>query len=269
MPVPYASVSSRANGAAPLVLVEDDNADMRQYLVRLLTERYEVRAFANGQATLEAIRKQSPDLVISDVMMPDLDGFGLLRELRADSETNTIPVILLSARAGEESRLEGLNAGADDYLVKPFSARELLAHVHTQLELARVRREASKAIRENEERLRVTLAASDTGTFRWNPYTEEFLDFDDSLKLLVGKSVDVQFEVMEDLSRLVHPDDSAAVAASIDACKQGADASLDYRVVWDDGSTRWIHHRAKMERDADGKSTYLWAPAPTSPGVNR
>ena len=82
-------------------------------------------------------------------MMPELDGFGLLRELRDKSETRTIPIILLSARAGEESRVEGLDAGADDYLVKPFSARELIARVQTHLQLARVRREAGEAIRES------------------------------------------------------------------------------------------------------------------------
>src|SRR5258707_5589172 len=74
-------------------------------------------------------------------MMPGLDGFGLLRELRANRSTHTIPMILLSARAGEESAVEGLQAGADDYLVKPFSARELLARVRTHLELAQGRRQ--------------------------------------------------------------------------------------------------------------------------------
>jgi signal transduction histidine kinase len=82
--------------------------------------------------------------VVADVMMPRLDGFGLLRELRGDPATRTIPVILLSARAGEEARVEGLAAGADDYVVKPFSARELVARVGGALELARVRREAAE-----------------------------------------------------------------------------------------------------------------------------
>ena len=81
-------------------------------------------------------------------MMPGLDGFALLRELRGDAATQTIPVILLSARAGEESRDEGLKTGADDYLVKPFTARELLARVAVRLEASRVRRE--KALRETE-----------------------------------------------------------------------------------------------------------------------
>jgi PAS domain S-box-containing protein len=130
------------------VLVADDNADMRQYLGRLLAGAYEVAEAPDGQAALAAAREQPPDLVLADVMMPGLDGFGLLRALRADPGTGTVPVVLLSARAGEESRLEGLAAGADDYLVKPFSARELLARVGAHLEMARVRREAAR--RESE-----------------------------------------------------------------------------------------------------------------------
>jgi PAS domain S-box-containing protein len=137
-------------GTGPRVLVADDNADMRQYLSRLLGEAYEVEEAADGAAALAAARERSPDLVLADVMMPELDGFGLVRELRADPRTRTVPVVLLSARAGEESRVGGFAAGADDYLVKPFSARELLARVGTHLEMARLRREADR--RENELR---------------------------------------------------------------------------------------------------------------------
>ena len=108
---------------------------MRQYLTRLLSERYDAVAVADGNLAMESVRQQAPDLVLSDIMMPNLDGFGLLQALRSNPETNTIPVILLSARAGEESRVEGIDAGADDYLVKPFSARELLARVQTHLKL--------------------------------------------------------------------------------------------------------------------------------------
>jgi PAS domain S-box-containing protein len=128
----------------PRVLVADDNADMRQYLGRLLGESYRVEDIADGNAALSAVRERPPDLVLADVMMPELDGFGLLRQLREDPRTRTVPVILLSARAGEESRVEGLAAGADDYLVKPFSARELLARVGAHLEMARIRREAAR-----------------------------------------------------------------------------------------------------------------------------
>ena len=136
------------SGARPRILWADDNADMRDYGRCLLADRFDVEAVADGLEALAATRRQMPDLVLSDVMMPRLDGFGLLRELRADERTRTLPVILLSARAGEEARVQGLTAGADDYLVKPFSARELLAVVGAQIEMARMRREAEERLRQ-------------------------------------------------------------------------------------------------------------------------
>ncbi|HEV2181374.1 MAG TPA: ATP-binding protein, partial [Gemmatimonadaceae bacterium] len=115
-------------------LVADDNADMRDYVTRLLRERgWRVTAVPNGAAALEAVRADTPDVILSDVMMPELDGFQLLSAIRADPHRKSMPFILLSARAGEEARVEGLRAGADDYLVKPFSARELVSRVDAQM----------------------------------------------------------------------------------------------------------------------------------------
>ncbi len=135
------------------VLLADDNADMRDYLRRLLSTHYEVTAVTNGVEALQSALDSPPDLVLSDVMMPRLDGFGLLAKLRSHPTTSIVPVILVSARAGEEAQTEGLEAGADDYLVKPFSARELLARVGSNLAMARVRRGAAEALRKSEERL--------------------------------------------------------------------------------------------------------------------
>ncbi len=126
------------------VLIVDDNADMRRYVRSLLADDYLVDAARDGAVALEMIEAATPDLVLTDVMMPRLDGFGLLRALRADPATTQIPIIMLSARAGEEAAIEGLDSGADDYLIKPFSALELLARVRSNLELERVRREASR-----------------------------------------------------------------------------------------------------------------------------
>ncbi|WP_445636335.1 histidine kinase [Nostoc sp. DSM 114161] len=124
------------------ILIVDDNADMRDYLTRILSKYVEVQAVADGVAALAAVNKRSPDLVLSDVMMPELDGFGLLKALRADARTKEIPIILLSARAGEESIVEGLLAGADDYLIKPFSANELVTRVNAYLQMANMRSQA-------------------------------------------------------------------------------------------------------------------------------
>ena len=122
------------------VLVVDDNADMRYYLVRLLGAVWDTVVARDGAEALELARSARPELVLADVMMPRLDGFGLLAKIRADDALATTPVVLLTARAGEETAIEGLLAGADDYVVKPFTARELVARVGAQLELARLRR---------------------------------------------------------------------------------------------------------------------------------
>jgi PAS domain S-box-containing protein len=155
-PSPLAGEQTRAgrNGDRPArIVLADDNADMREYVGRLLRQRYDVEAVGDGEAALAAVRREPPDLVLTDVMMPRLDGFGLLGALRADAGTREIPVIMLSARAGEESRIEGMEAGADDYLVKPFSARELLARVGAHLDMAETRRQARQASEDERRRL--------------------------------------------------------------------------------------------------------------------
>jgi PAS domain S-box-containing protein len=161
---------SELDSGGELIVLADDNADMRDYLRRLLSERYRVHAVANGKEAVKAARELRPGLVLTDVIMPELDGFGVLRELKQARETQAVPVILLSARAGEESRVEGLQAGADDYLVKPFTARELLARVGAHLRLARVRTEAAEVERHlraeadlERSRLRESFTLAPTG----------------------------------------------------------------------------------------------------------
>jgi signal transduction histidine kinase len=172
--------SGTARSASARILIADDNADMRAYLARLLRRYWQVETAADGEEALTAARQSPPDLVLSDVMMPRLDGFDLLRALRADPHTNSIPIVLVSARAGAESAIEGLEAGADDYLVKPFSARELVARVRANLELARLRvdmarLEAAAAERARAERVLMTLpegvfTIESTGAIElWNP----------------------------------------------------------------------------------------------------
>jgi len=160
MPLVGAVDRSRAR-----VLIADDNADMRDYLSRILGQAYETTAVPDGGAALAQIRTNPPDLVLTDVMMPNLDGFGLLAAIRADESSRSIPVILLSARAGEEARIEGLNAGADDYVVKPFSARELIARVTSQLALSRQRRESEQALRFRSEQHETLLNQAPLGVY--------------------------------------------------------------------------------------------------------
>jgi len=138
------------------VLVADDNGDLRDYVRRLLEGAgYAVDVVADGEAALEAARQGRPDLLLTDVMMPGMDGFALLRAVREDPQISDLPVVMLSARAGEEAQVEGLEAGADDYLSKPFSARELLARVSANLDMARTRRRAAEALRLSEAKLQV------------------------------------------------------------------------------------------------------------------
>ncbi|HUQ09047.1 MAG TPA: ATP-binding protein [Steroidobacteraceae bacterium] len=145
------------------VLLADDNADMRDYVKRLLSAAYDVTAVANGADALELAKRERFDLVLSDVMMPKLDGFGLLTALREIPALASLPVILVSARAGEEAVVEGLTAGADDYLVKPFSGRELLARVSGAISLARLRRETDLKLREGDERFHAVQDSSPDG----------------------------------------------------------------------------------------------------------
>jgi PAS domain S-box-containing protein len=128
----------------PVVLLADDNADMREYVRGLLSGRFDVLLASNGKQALEIAERVHPDLVLTDVMMPELDGFGLLNRIRQNEALHATPVIMLSARAGEESRVEGMGAGADDYLTKPFTARELIARVEGQFRMARLRRESAE-----------------------------------------------------------------------------------------------------------------------------
>ena len=127
---------------------------------------------ARPRSQLAQVRK--PDLILTDVMMPRLDGFGLLKRIRNDPRLADVPVIMLSARAGEEAKVEGLEAGADDYLIKPFAARELVARVHSNIQMAEVRREANRAVFQSEQRylmtqdrLSLALSTGRVAVFEW------------------------------------------------------------------------------------------------------
>ncbi len=133
-------IPAAGDGERARVLIADDNTDMREYLTNLLRNSgYHVSEAVDGQQALQAVRADVPDLVVSDVMMPGIDGLQLVAALRSEPRTAAVPVLLLSARAGQEASIEGLQAGADDYLVKPFAAAELLARVRANIELARLR----------------------------------------------------------------------------------------------------------------------------------
>jgi signal transduction histidine kinase/DNA-binding response OmpR family regulator len=222
------------------ILLADDNADMRAYVRRLLEAHCDVQSVADGQAALEAIRERRPDLVLADVMMPRLDGFGLVRAIRRDPELTDIPIILLSARAGEESEIEGLKTGADDYLIKPFSARELLARIEAHLRLARLRGQITATLRGSEERFRAFVTAS------WDVVYRMSRDWGE-MRYLRGKNfvADVENPSQNWLENYIHPDDHAHVLAAIDGAIRAKDTfELEHRVIRVDGTVGWAHSRA-------------------------
>jgi signal transduction histidine kinase len=143
-PAPSSRFINAASTRGALVLLVDDNHDMREYVAGLLRQHWSVETAADGLTALALVRQRRPSLVLTDVMMPGLDGFGLLKAIRESPETEAIPVVMLSARAGEEARLDGFGAGADDYLVKPFSARELIVRVHAALDISQSRQAARR-----------------------------------------------------------------------------------------------------------------------------
>jgi PAS domain S-box-containing protein len=242
--------SMRVSTAGARVLVADDNQDLRDYLRRLLSPHWAVEVVADGEAALERALASPPDLVLADVMMPKRDGFGLLRALRESPSTRTLPVILLSARAGEEARVEGLDAGADDYLTKPFSARELLARVNAHLELARVRREAEQELRASEERFRgfadtapaMLWVADPSGgcTFlsrAWYAFTGQ------AEEAALGRG----------WLEAVHPEDRDTADASFLAAEARQEPfAIDYRLRRADGVYRWAIDAGAPHFDTEG-----------------
>jgi signal transduction histidine kinase/DNA-binding response OmpR family regulator len=239
------------------VLVVDDNADMRRYVAHLLSRRSRVTTVPDGEAAWEAIQRERPDLILSDVMMPRLDGVGLLERVRSHEATANIPVLLLSARAGEESRVEGLAHGADDYVVKPFSARELIARVDAHLLMAGARRDADAALRASEERLRIATSVARVGSFDWNLQTGASI-WTPELEAMHGLSPGSFGRTHPSWATLVHPDDRAGALALVDrAVATGEPVEGEWRVVWPDGQVRWVGGRCQCLYDAGGRPLRL------------
>ena len=223
------------------ILVADDNTDMRGYLKRILSEHYDVQTASHGEEALALTRDSPPDLILSDVMMPRLDGFGLLRQIRAHPETKTIPVILLSARAGDESRAGGLEAGADDYLIKPFSARELLARINAQLTMARMRSEATQSLATSEERFRTLANSAPVLIWMAGPDKRCIWTNEPWLKF-TGRNMEQ--DLGDGWMELIHPEDREAYEAAFNKCFDARqELSMENRLRRHDGEYRWMLSR--------------------------
>ena len=234
------------------ILVVDDNADMRDYVADLLSPEYDVHTATDGRDALDRVAQVRPDLVLSDVMMPNLDGFGLLRKLRADPATAGTPVIMLSARAGEEGVVEGLEAGADDYLAKPFSARELRARVRANVELDRQRQvravlERSQSLLDQAERL------ASVGSWEVDLEAGTILASEEFLRLLERSQDELdRLGYPRAVEELIHPDDRRGVRAALDGADVGELVTYEARLLLPSGATRLINVRAELVPDDTG-----------------
>jgi signal transduction histidine kinase/DNA-binding response OmpR family regulator len=242
----------------PTVLVVDDNRDMREYVTRLLSPRFVVSAAEDGQSALDLIDSGvRPELVLSDLMMPRLDGFGLLRALRSRPVTETTPVIFLSARAGEEARIEGFDIGADDYLVKPFSARELITRIDTHIRLSRLRRAAGEQTRASEERLQIAINEAGMGTWDLDLRTHE-LRWSRSHYALLGLEPGESSLATDELWRnRIYPADRETVEAALSKSREIQTLySQEYRIVRaDTGAVRWLRVLGRFLYDESGVAT--------------
>ncbi|MGH8288047.1 MAG: ATP-binding protein [Steroidobacteraceae bacterium] len=230
--------------AGSRILLADDNADMRAYVCGLLAQAYSVEMVADGERALAAARRLRPDLILADIMMPRLDGLGLLKAVRDEQALRDIPVILLSARAGEQARLEGLDAGADDYLVKPFAARELLARVGALLELTRMRRES-------EQRFRAFVGATSEIIYWMSPDWSEMRHLD-------GRNFipDTGDPSRTWLDKYIHPEDQPwFMAAARESIRTKSIFQLEHRIRRVDGSWGWVFSRAIPLEDTAGNIT--------------
>jgi len=235
----------------PRIVLADDNADMRSYIHKLLSTRYDVEAVPDGEEALTAIRRQPPDLVLVDVMMPNLDGFQVLASWRQNAAYRTLPIIMLSARAGEEARIEGFNAGADDYLIKPFSARELQARIAAHLETAHFRKQAEEAVRASEQRFRTMADTAPAMLWVTNPEGEcTFLS--NGWYEFTGQTKNTDPRL--GWNEAAHPDDrEQARHTFLTARAQHKSFTIDYRLRRSDGEYRWVTDSARPRISPSGE----------------
>lgn len=221
------------------IVVIDDNADMRDFLRRLLAVHWDVEVAPDGDAGLAAARRLRPAAILADVTLPGLGGFELLRRLRADAQLARIPVVLVTARAGETAAIEGLDAGADDYVAKPFSPRELVARVRAVIDRSGI----DSALRASETGLRLALDAAQLGTFVWH-IPEDRGEFDERNLALFGLEALGERRFSRTLAGLMpkedRPANAAAVARALDPAGDGVFFS-EHRIRRPgDGAVRWI-----------------------------
>jgi signal transduction histidine kinase/DNA-binding response OmpR family regulator len=242
------------------ILLADDNADMRHYVEGLLAEKFRVTSVVDGRTALEAAQADKPDLILSDIMMPRMDGHELLKAVRSDAKLRAVPMILLSARAGDEARVEGLCEGANDYMVKPFSARELIARIETHLQMSHVLRESEERERARAEELEALMAAVPAVVF---------IAKDPECRLIIGSRTAYELFRLPLNSNLSLSADTSERPAHFRVFRNGIEIQpdelpvqtatrgegvkdSDLEIVFSDGSQRYLWGSAVPLRDASG-----------------
>jgi PAS domain S-box-containing protein len=230
--------ASDASFELPLIMVAENDSEVRSLVLPALRSRYRVSDVSTGEELLNLAAERQPELILVDTSMPGMEGFEVLRALRKNPSTSQIPVVLLSARSGDESRIEGVEAGADDYLSKPFSAVELLARLSTHLRMVQLRRQAELAEREKDRQFRIAadiapamiwLSGEGTGRTYFN---KQWLEF-------TGRTMEQ--EVGSGWSDGIHSDDRERCLRIYESSLERREpVKVEYRLRRADGQYRWV-----------------------------
>lgn len=239
--------TTESNTGRAKLLIVDDNADMREYLKRLTGKYFEVVVAENGEKAMNIVAANRPDIIVSDIMMPVMDGIELLHAIKNNPVTARIPVILLSARAGEEAKIEGYEVGADDYLVKPFSSKELLARVRSQLRIVKMYRE----VEDSEARFRTV--ANTAPVMVWMQDEDQRFNFvNTGWRDFTGCNDGI--DLNDGWKDYVHKDDFNVLQAAYKTAYKDANGfEIEYRLKRNDGVYRWVLDRGVPRFAASGQ----------------
>jgi PAS domain S-box-containing protein len=234
----------------PHILLVDSDPQMRQYMTGLLSEHYAIDAVADAPSAFTLTREQVPDLVLASVMTCVLDGFDLLREFRRDARVGEVPIILYSSSTGEESCLEGIEAGADDYMITPLSERQLLTRVRAQLRIAQTCRQSIHALRASEERYRTLVTATTANVWSAAPNGDVIGEAQGWEKMTGQTPQEYRGSSWIDV---VHSDDRQRLLETWRRAVRGATPfTADYRIRRSDGSYRYVRAQGAPVHNSDG-----------------
>ncbi|MEO7162676.1 MAG: response regulator, partial [Bdellovibrionia bacterium] len=249
------STNDQPSQGLATILIVDDNPDMTIYLNRLLNKKWRVKMASNGEEALKFLTVDTPDLIVSDVMMPVMNGLQLLEALRKNEKTKSIPIILLSAKSGNDATVEGLVAGADDYLAKPFSDRELVARVNTHLKLSLMRRELenqAKALFELNHDLSQAQAIAKIGNWSLELDSKK-LTWSHELFRIYGRDPNSFTLNYRTFLKCIHPDDRKYINNIVENIPQNINHfSFEHRIILPDETIRVHRALGEIINDSNG-----------------